>query len=127
MSQWEDLDIRHKVEQVLSQIEHGDHHFGRPFVTAYQIAIDLNHEYHDELAPLNKTVGGRGTMVRDSLTQYIALELSKKILSGEIDNIEGRYLLNSHISKLEFNNHGEPLESSLTGNLATLAMFRLRD
>lgn len=127
MSQWEDLAIQSKVVSILAQVQGGDHHFGRPFMTPYQIDIELDHRYHRQLTPLNRAVGGRGTGVRYSLAQYIALELSKKILSGEIGNIEGRYLLNSHISKLEFNNYGDPLESSLTGNRATLAMFRLRD
>ena len=41
MSKWEELDIENKVIAILRQAEGHpeEHHFGSPFLTAYQLAI----------------------------------------------------------------------------------------
>ena len=127
MRTWEDLDIRTKVETILNRVPwpEPDHHFGRPFVTAYQIAIEFAQSYPHEIERLGLETGGRGTGLHYSLAQRLALELSTRIKNGEIQNIEGRFLSNFDVTELKFNNYGSPLYSSATGNNATISMFRL--
>ena len=126
MSQWDNLGIQACVEAILSGVPESEHHFGgRPFMTAYQIAIVFAHDYPHQFEQLRKEVGGKDTGVRDSVSQYLANELSRKIRAGQISNIEGAFLSNRHINKLSFHNVPRDVESSISGNRASLSMFRL--
>lgn len=42
MSQWEDFRFEERIRQILQEVTYyrEDHHFGRPFLTAYQIGIE---------------------------------------------------------------------------------------
>ena len=125
MSQWDNLGIQACVEAILSAVPELDHHFGgRPFMTAYQIAIEFARDCHDQFEQLRKEVGGKDTGVRDSVSQYLANELSRKIQAGQISNIEGAFLSNRHINKLSFHNAPRDVESSISGNRASISMFR---
>ena len=45
MSQWNDHDLGGKIEQILADLPLGNpegHHFGRPYLSAYQLAIEMN-------------------------------------------------------------------------------------
>lgn len=127
MSQWDNLGIQACVEAILAGVPESGHHFGgRPFVTAYQIAIEFAHAYPQQFELLRKEVGGKDTGVRHSVSQYLANELSRKIQAGQIVNIEGAFLSNRHINKLSFQNAPRDVESSISGNQAALSMFRLR-
>lgn len=125
MSQWDTLGIQACVETILSHVPESEHHFGgRPFMTAYQIAIEFAHDYPDQFELLRKEVGGKDTGVRHSMAQYLANELSRKILARDVINIEGAFLSNRHINKLSFHNAPRNVESSISGNQASLSMFR---
>ena len=94
------------------------HHFGRPFLTAYQIAIEFEKRYEEETKQVDKHIGGKDTGHNDSLARYLANELSKRIKSGELADIEGRFLCKKHLQSLMF---GGNIEA--TG----YSMFRLLD
>jgi len=127
MSQWDNLSIQACVEAILSGVPELDHHLGgRPFMTAYQIAIEFARAYPHQFELLRKEVGGKGTGVRHSVSQYLANELSRKIQAGQIVNVEGAFLSNRYINKLSFHNAPSDVESSISGNRASLSMFRLR-
>src|SRR4030042_491919 len=123
MSQWDDLNIQASVEEILSTLPtfEPDHHFGLPFITAYQLAIEFAQRYPREFGQLDLPIGGKDTGQYYSLAQYLARELSGKIKSGQISNIEGRFISNLHITRMIFS---DGVESSKTGNLAALSMFR---
>ena len=74
MSMWEALNIENKVEGILLHAEgHPDeHHFGSPFMTAYQLAIAYAHLYPDDVQNLGLPLGGEGTGVSNSFSQYLA-------------------------------------------------------
>jgi len=127
MSKWEDLYIQDSIVQILSTAPSfdPDHHFGCPFMTAYQIAIKFADDYPEKVRRLNKEIGGKGTGRYDSLSQYLALELSKKIKNRQITNIEGAFLSNLYVKEMTFNDYGTNIESSVSGNQASLSMYRL--
>ena len=127
MSEWEELGIQSKVEGILESAsrESQEHHFGSPYFTAYQIAIDYANQYPGDLERMEYEVGGKDTGAHYSLAQYLALQLSTKIKSGEIKNIEGRFISNRYVSNLIFDSKDAHVESSVTGKHASISMFRL--
>lgn len=81
MSLWEVHQIEEKIRAILSDVEYydPDHHFGRPFFTAYQLAIELEKRYPPVVAAIGYPIGGKGVGVKSSFSQYLARELSKKL------------------------------------------------
>ena len=62
MSQWDVLDMDSKISQILDVQSHDPgHHFGRPFLTPYQIAIAFRDRYPQEFQTIGKPIGGKGT------------------------------------------------------------------
>lgn len=131
MSVWNDLGVEAKVLKALSDVtivNESEHHFGRPYVTAYQLAIKL-HNAHPEVAEaLGRAVGGSGTGSRNSLAQYLAQQLSQRInRAGAAFPVEGTFLSNDGVTALTYAGaDGQPLTSSLTGSGYDLSMFRRR-
>jgi len=129
MSQWQELDIETKITSILRDIPDtaSEHHLGRPFFTAYQIAIEFASRHPEDFARLDLPIGGVGIGQRTSLAQYIARELSRRIKNREITHLEGGFLSNQHLHDINFEVDGqeEPIRSSLTNTNFTLSMFRL--
>ena len=127
MSEWEELGILAKIERILGPIsrESQEHHFGSPFMTTYQIAIDYTQQFPEDLQRMEYEIGGKDTGVHFSLAQYLAQQLSTKIKSGEISTIEGRFISNRYVSNFIFDSNEIHVESSITGKHASLSMFRL--
>jgi hypothetical protein len=136
MSRWKELDIENKVTKILRDAPNvlKGHHLGQPFLTAYQIAIEFSLRYPKETAIIGFPVGGVGTKRKNSLAQYIARELSRRINPrvrsiNRITHIEGGFLSNQHLHDINFEVTGpeELIHSSLTNTNFTLSMFRLKD
>jgi hypothetical protein len=126
-SLWDELHLEEKIQQILDVQSHQpDHHFGRPFLTPYQIAISFKFQFPDDFARIGKPVGGKGTGQQDSLAQYLALELSRRIHSGQIQDIEGRFLHRRHLVTLQYDDEGNIVESSAM-QAYDLSMFRRMD
>ena len=124
---WEKYEISQKVLSILDVQSHSENHFfGRPFQTAYQIAIEFKKRYPNEFQQIGKPVGGINTGQSDSLAQYLALELSRRIQSRELMNIEGRFLHRRHLRSLQYNDEGAVVESSSSQSY-DLSMFRRTD
>jgi len=128
MSVWEEQGIEEKIIQILNEIPDSDpsHHLGRPFMTAYQIAIELDQRHGDIVNKLELPIGGRGVGQRTSLAQYLARQLSRIIKEGRTPQIEGGFLSNQHLNDISFVGDPTPIHSSLTETQYTLSMFRLR-
>jgi len=125
MSQWDDFLMDDKILQILDVQSHDpSHHFGKPFMTRYQIAIEFQRQFPDEFTAIGKPVGGRGIGQPNSLSQYIANELSKRIIDRRITNIEGRFLYRQHLHNLQYDNNGDLIESSSMESY-DLSLFRL--
>ena len=69
-----------------------DHHLGRPFMSAYQIAIQFAKAHPLHSSVKNREVGGTGKGPAHSLAQRIALSLSKAIKEGKAPDIEGGFI-----------------------------------
>lgn len=126
MSMWAEQGLLDKVTEILADVD-WDHHFGRPFVTAYQLAIELQHRYPDVVEAIDRPVGGVETGQRNSLAQYLANQLSRAIKADPSFPVEGAGLWGGHMSELVFVVDGRPVRSSLVGTPYPLSMFRLRD
>jgi hypothetical protein len=123
-------DVVDKVVEILSQVRHKpDHHLGRPFLTAYQIAIRLNQRYPDLAESLGHRdfIGGKNSGSYTSLTQAVAATLSRTVRDNLDPRLEGAFLSNDLERELRWRNpRGDDVVSSLTGEEDDLSMFRLR-
>ena len=127
MSIWDEFSIESRIRQILDVASRDkSHHFGRPFLTAYQIAIAFVEAHPKDAERIGKPVGGKGTGRQDSLAQYLAWQLSRRIKSGELSGIEGRFLHRQHLLSLEYDSDAGIVESSL-GQASDLSMFRLTE
>jgi len=129
MSKWQELDIESKITQILRDVPDSasEHHLGRAYLTAYQIAIEFARLYPDDAAQLGFPIGGAGTGQRNSLAQYLAGQLSRNIGAEQLQHIEGGFLSNQHLKNISFDSGTETIHSSLTNTNFTLSMFRLRN
>ena len=126
MSHWQNLGIENKIIDIFSSVppyEEG-HHMGRPFLTAYQLAIEYNRRHSGDVAILGLTVGGAGTGRYNSLAQYLARQLSQRILDGG-SPFEGGFFSNLHLKEMVFDDDGRDVTSSLVGTPLTTSVFRL--
>lgn len=125
MSLWDQLQMDTKITQILDVQSHEpNHHFGRPFLTPYQIAISFRQHFPQDFQKIGKPIGGKGIGQQDSLAQYIALELSKRIQDRRITNIEGRFLHRANLHTLQYEMNNQMIESS-SMQAYDLSMFRL--
>ena len=125
-SKWERYDVENKIRNFLQNPKYDTNHpFGRPFLTPYQIAVELVRRYPRILMDLKMPLGGKGTGTQNSLCQYIANELGTRIQDGRIKDIEGRFLANDFLVKLSYKKpDGGEVESSNRGK-EYLSMYRL--
>ena len=108
-------------------VANSSHHFGRPYMTAYQLAIELHRQYPAVAEALHVEVGGSGIGVHTSLAQYLARELSGRIGRSDVHRVEGAFLTNKDVSVLRYvGPNGEAITSSLTGSGYDLSLFRWR-
>lgn len=124
---WGELRMDLLVEDVLASVGGKDHHFGWPWLTAYQLALGIESRHPDAFARIGKPVGGAGTG-EDSLARYLAHQLSRRIKAeGDRYPVEGAFLSDEFLSAMTFTAPGrEPITSSLVGSGDDLSLFRLR-
>ena len=103
-------------------------HFGRPFVSSYQLAIALDAEEPNLATALDMQIGGRGTGTNKSMAQYIGRELSRRIeAAGDSHYAEGAFMSSLHVESIHYRRPvGPPVISSLPGTPYDVAVFRLR-
>lgn len=99
------------------------HHLGRPFLTAYQLAIEYDRRFPELCEQLGFPVGGSGSGVHQSLSQWLARNLSQRIGRGEIKDIEGGFLSDRHRADISFNGP----EGIVSSSVGDISIFRLID
>lgn len=74
MTIWEQHDLTTKVVEVLHGVHcnNDQHHFGRPYITAYQLAIELQRVHPETADAIGKPLGGSGVGQHNSLAQYLS-------------------------------------------------------
>jgi hypothetical protein len=124
-SQWEQFDIESKITAILRSYDYDEpHHFGQPFVTAYQIAIEFAERYPDAFDGLGLLLGGAGSGERYTLTTYLAKELSQRIKDRRLTHIEGAWLSAKRLRSLEFSSTHGPVVGSSSSPI-DYSLFRL--
>jgi hypothetical protein len=115
--------VRHILATVPAESRHGT---GRPFLTAYQIAIEFDRQFPVVTAALGQALGGQG-QGPFALTTYLARWLPDRIYIRGITDIELGFLSPLHMTRLEFLS-GEATMTATThqAGFAT-TMFRLID
>lgn len=129
MTIWAQHDVEARVLEVLHDVPtiNDVHHFGRPYMSAYQLAIELHRRYPEVAGALGQPVGGAGVGQRNSLAQYLAKQLSDRIRDDPDHPVEGAFISNRDVLRLTYQGpDGAPLTSSLTGTTFDLSLFRLR-
>ena len=127
MSHWQELEIAQKIRAILADVQYTkpEHHFGRPFLTAYQLALEFARRYPEDFATIGQPIGGEGVGQQSSLAQYIARQLSTEIRDGNTPDIEGGFISNLHLREIAFREGDRDVVSSLTSTQFDLSMFRL--
>ena len=97
------------------------HHLGRPFMSAYQIAIRFAEEHPDHALVETLPLGGEGTGSHQSLVQRIARFLSQAIRDGRAEHIEGGFISHDCIEDFSFNSEDGIVRVSIQGAYAFLA------
>lgn len=123
MSDWEKFSVETLIRQILDTNSKRSAHFGRPYLTAYQIAITIAKQHHNIHVAIDKSIGGKGEGPEQSLAHYIAKQLSDRIKDGRISDIEGGFLLGDHLKTLVYQCSYREVEPSTK---SLLSMFRLR-
>lgn len=131
MSKWADHDMDDRILAILSDVPINNpngHAFGRPFLTAYQVAIEFERRWPDAFVAIGKPLGGSGSGQYDTLAQYIANQLSRRIRDAHNDHpVEGAFMSNRRVHEFTFDMaNGDTLNSSSAGRTADLSMYRLR-
>ena len=116
-----DLDDFRKILADCREYESG-HHLGRPFMSAYQIAIQFANDHPRHPLVRRLDVGGRGRGPDQSLAQQIARFLSAAIKHGRSADIEGGFISHDLIGDLWFEYRGREVRPS--GTIAH-SIFRL--
>jgi hypothetical protein len=132
MSIWSDRDVLQAVLEAIDGVHLNSsqaHVLGKPYLTAYQIAIKVDASHPLIREELGLPLGGRGAGAHSSFAQYLAKQLSRDIRTlGTASEVEGAFLSNEHVQNLCFTDaEGGNVESSLTGTPADLSLFRRRE
>ena len=122
---WNVLGLEQKILEILDVQPYAGnkHHFGRPFLTSYQIAIELKKKYNKAFKQIDKPLGGVKSGQFDSVAKYIANQLSIKISKDKNYKIEGRFLSMQHKMSLCCKCDGKKIRSCQETDLS---IFRLK-
>jgi hypothetical protein len=126
MTNWDEFHFEPRIRAILRDAAPSSSmnpHFGRPFLTVYQLAIEFNERHSSDVEKLGLQVGGKGTGQHVSLAQYIARELSRRLGSKNLEDIEGALLSRQRVASHVFT--PDDIESSAEGAW-DLSMYRLR-
>jgi len=89
---------------ILSEVEEYEesHHLGRPFLSAYQLAIAFSERYPTHHLVTSLPLGGLGTNEPQSLTQQIARTLSSALRNQQLPSVEGGFISHKFIDEMRF-------------------------
>lgn len=126
MSKWDDFQMSDRIQGILDDQVYpkSDHHLERPFLSAYQIAIEYARRYPDDFNSFEMQIGGKGIQEHKSFSQYIGRELSARIRKHTLTDIEGGFFSNLHLRDIKFTSQSDSIHSSSTNSQFPLSIFR---
>ena len=105
VTDWTKYKLEEKITEILKEAryEKKSQTYEYSYLTPYQIAQKFSKKYPQDFNKIGKTLGGRGTSrTGDSFPRYISRELSTRITSGEIKDIEWAQLSQELIEEIKF-------------------------
>jgi|LSQX01.2.fsa_nt_gb hypothetical protein len=122
MSVWQKENIEQKIIDILKGVEfrfNPQHRFGRPFLTAYQLAIVFSEKNLNVVEQLNtcQEIGGEGSGTYNSLSQYLARQISGHYESMKDRGVEGAFLSGDNREDLV-------LDGDVRPSVKDISMFR---
>lgn len=122
MSRWRDLGMQHLVHGILQEApcHHPCGDFGKPFISAYQLACQFRILHPDTFHTLDMPLGGEGAGGR-TFTGYLAQELARSIRNGVAPELEGRWYYSGHVQVYDCSGEGVRATSTM------VSVFRLRE
>ncbi|WP_421119840.1 hypothetical protein ACE2AJ_00320 [Aquihabitans daechungensis] len=132
MSSWNEHQLERRIVEVLRDVpvrNPGGHHFGRAYITAYQLAVEVDHRWPEIREALGYPLGGEGSGQQMTFARYLAKELSTRISrEGPAYPVEGAFLGHLHLLDLVVARpDGEdPIRASFFGRNQDLSMYRSR-
>jgi len=120
-----DEDRLQAVLRILSNVPEyaPGHHMGRPFLSAYQIAIRFAEQFPDDPDVIRLPVGGAGIGVTDSLAKSLAHFLSVQIKGGE-NRVEGGFISHDNLRQMTFTNGNDEINVSTLDSKSAHSIFR---
>ncbi|MFC0543026.1 hypothetical protein [Kutzneria chonburiensis] len=126
MTKWDELQVLDKVRAALAEVKPSPNGSGRPYLTAYQLAIRVDRAHPGLKHHFGGTVGGAGIGQHNSLTEYLAGQLTQRV-SADFP-IERVALSNDDVATMTFKaTGGGEIANSLLGSEYPTSLFRLRD
>ena len=120
------LDIDHLRRVLVNCPEYeAGHHLGRPFMSAYQIAIRFAEAYPDNALVRTRPLGGEGTGSAQSLAQQIARFLSQAIARGTAGDIEGGFISHACVDDFCFRHQDRQVRVSGLRTAPAHSIFRV--
>lgn len=127
MSEWEQS-FEAEVFRLLDQEEFDireDHHFGHPFVSAYQIAVAFERDNRELCQRLNKVIGAGDGL--ENLPTYIAHELSRRIRTAGTDYpIEAVWLSGTGLPTILYRHNKETKQGTPNRKHNGYSLYRLK-
>jgi hypothetical protein len=126
VTKWEEFDVLEKVCEALAEVAAPANGSGRPYLTAYQLAIKVDRAHPDLKGHFGGQVGGVGIGQHNSLTEYLAGRLTQ--LAGDDFPVERASLSGDDVATMSFKaTGGGEIANSLLGTEYPTSLFRLRD
>jgi hypothetical protein len=123
-SLWDQHNMTDLIRQILgTAAPDAVYNTGRPFLTTYQIAIELERRFPQVVANLNHALGGSGQGPY-AITTYIARWLPDRIMNRGVADIELRFLAPNDLTTLEFDNQGTMMAATTNQSGFNSTMFR---
>jgi hypothetical protein len=133
MSTWQSEQVETAVLAALAAVpmvrdkRGDDHHFGRPYLSAYQLALMLREREPDLVDRVGKPMGGADSGEEHTLPGYLALQISGWIKrAGAACPIEGAFLARRDVVEISFRDGTTPLVATFQ-DAYSLSLFRLRE
>jgi hypothetical protein len=126
MSMWEEFQVEQNVRQILAaQAVDTRYGAGRPYLTAYQIAVEYKAGFRANFGNLQMQMGGarKGPY---GLPTYLARELAGRIKDGRIRDMQIAFLGYEHIKDLIFDDEGRDLKATTAQARWGTTLFRLK-
>jgi hypothetical protein len=125
-SDWDRYQMEARILQILdSAPTHPSHEAGRFFMTPYQIAIEFARRYNDDFRRMGRPIGGAGAG-DNSLTKYIATQLSQRIKAGKLRGIEQQFLFSADVKAFTFEYEDSDIVATPNEAEHPNSMYRLR-